>query len=71
VNRCREDINRYEELIQKLSEIHVDSSIVPRILCFAMLHEFKKDHPDYSYCMKMQGELLEIAEKHNMPWTRV
>lgn len=68
---CKEDIARYEEIIGKLSGLHLQHETDPGRLCSATFHEFDKTHSEFHLYPKMQGELFEIARRHNLDWAKI
>lgn len=68
---CGEDAARYEELIKKLSEMHSQHEIDPERLCSATFREFDSSHPEFHLFSQMQGELFEIANRHQLAWAKI
>ena len=65
----RSDIERYFELIEKLSQMHLKRSRKEEVLCFAGPDEFNKNHINFPERIKTQSELFGIASRYKIPWT--
>lgn len=67
---CAADAAKYQELIDKLSEMHINGATDPSILCSATFKQFRRDHSEYQQYNGLQSELFEIANRHNLDWTK-
>lgn len=66
---CQEDKENFQKLIHDLSAIHMASYTDPEYLCSASTKEFDQNHPNFSKFPQMQGELFDIASRHQLAWT--
>ena len=64
---CEADIKRYKEIIDELGAAYLYNSNDPATLCSASFREFNINFQKVS---QAQGELFEIANRHNLSWTQ-
>ena len=65
---CVKDIERYEELLNELSSMHLELSKNPATLCSTSFKEFKREY--WQKVPKAQSDLFEIANKHKLSWAQ-
>lgn len=58
-----------EELIELLSEMHMDHSKDPKTLFAANFRNYNRNHPKYKEHVNLQGELYRACWELDEEWT--
>ena len=66
---CTEDKKKFAELVDQLSQAHKFGSRDPQALCLATFKDFK-ELKELSRYQEMQSRLFEIANRHELDWTK-
>lgn len=60
-----------EEIIRRLSEMHLKHSTDPQVLCSAAPSDFDSNCQEAAESPLLQGDLFGICEQRNEEWTRI
>lgn len=59
---------RFNEVTERLSNIHKDNITCSRELCTATLFKFNKEHEDFGNYRTLQFELAQLAKDLGKDW---